>query len=280
MFGYIVPRMDKLEESQRKRYRAVYCGLCQTLGEISDRSGRLLLSHDMTFLALLLTSLEEPAEEMKAFRCPVHPVKRQTVIRNRAVDYAAAMNLLLMDMKCEDQIRDDHSRLARTERKRLGVPVEKVAALYPTQAEEARSALKALWREEQASEPDPDRLCNFSGEMLGAVFVPEWVPDFWKSCLRGLGAGLGRFVYWMDAWEDYAKDLKKRRFNPISRLNEAEKSDESIYQLLEMMIGEAAEYFEALPLEMDLDLLRNVMYSGVWQRYEALSARREKEKKI
>ena len=83
----------------------------------------------------------------------------------------------------------------------------------------------------------------------------------------------------MDAWEDYSKDQKKRQFNPLNRLSEAEKSEENVHQLLEMMIGEASEYFEMLPLEKDLELLRNVLYSGVWQKYEVLSVRREKEKK-
>ena len=32
-------------------------------------------------------------------------------------------------------------------------------------------------------------------------------------------------------------------------------------------MAEAAKAFEFLPLEKDLDLMRNVIYSGVWQRY-------------
>ena len=54
MFGYIAPRLDQLEEAQRERYQAYYCGLCRVLGERSGHSGRLTLSHDMTFLAILL----------------------------------------------------------------------------------------------------------------------------------------------------------------------------------------------------------------------------------
>ena len=36
---------------------------------------------------------------------------------------------------------------------------------------------------------------------------------------------------------------------------------------MEMLIAEATEHFELLPLEKDLDILRNILYSGVWQRY-------------
>ncbi|MBQ6506957.1 MAG: hypothetical protein IJI08_06475, partial [Clostridia bacterium] len=89
--------------------------------------------------------------------------------------------------------------------------------------------------------------------------------------------GLGRFVYWMDAWEDRDRDRKKRRFNPLAYLNPEGDPEEHIFRMLEMMIGEATEYFEMLPLEKDLDLLRNVLYSGVWQRYHLLKQRREKK---
>ena len=33
---------------------------------------------------------------------------------------------------------------------------------------------------------------------------------------------------------------------------------------------DAAEAFDALPLERDLDLLQSVIYSGIWQKFNAL----------
>ena len=277
MFGYITPRTDQLTGEQKDRYQAVYCGLCQALGELSGGSGRLLLSHDMTFLALLLGSLEEPTETEMTCRCSLHPMKERRVIRSRAVNFAAKMNLFLMDMKCEDQIRDDGSRVARAERKRLENAVRKIMAEYPGQTSESRGCLEKLWNEEMKAYPDPDRLGNLSGAMLGAIFVPDWAADIWHPALRQIGEGLGRFVYWMDAWEDKPRDRRKRRFNPLDRIAAEYQTEEEILSMLEIMIGEAAQVFEALPLEKDLELLRNVLYSGVWQKYDLLRKRREKK---
>ncbi|MCR4876651.1 MAG: DUF5685 family protein [Clostridiales bacterium] len=291
MFGYIVPKMDALTEDQKRRYRQVYCGVCRELGALSGRSGRLLLSHDMTFLALLLNSLMEPEEKTESFRCAAHPLHPREILISRAVHYAAAMNLILMDLKCEDQIRDDHSQAARAERRFLKNAAEATRQEYSLQTEGIESALNALWEEEGRESPDPDRLCNLSGQMLGAAFVPEWADPFWKPALKGLGEGLGRFVYWMDAWEDLEKDRKKGHVNPLSHwdvqdgdggsdpLKKRENLEEFVKDVLEMLMGEAAEYFESLPLEKDLDILRNVLYSGVWQRYEFLRERQEKERK-
>lgn len=279
MFGYIAPRMELLDKSQKARYTSVYCGLCYELGIISGRSGRILLSHDMTFLALLLSSLCEPEEEQNEIRCVVHPVKKRIAVRSRAICYAAAMNLILMDQKCEDQILDDRSRLAAVEKRKLRPAVKKADAEYPLQSREVREALKALWLEEKAKRPDADRLCNLCGEMLGSVFCPEWTDPFWTEELKNLGRGLGRFIYWMDAWEDLPADRKKGRFNPLDCPEYRDRDEEFIHDVLEMMIAEAAEHFETLPLEKDIDLLRNVLYSGVWQRYAALKKRREKGEK-
>ena len=44
-----------------------------------------------------------------------------------------------------------------------------------------------------------------------------------------------------------------------------------------MLIAEGAQSFEILPLEQDLDLLRNVLYSGVWQRYIMMSEKKRRK---
>ena len=37
-----------------------------------------------------------------------------------------------------------------------------------------------------------------------------------------------------------------------------------------MMVAEATEAFEQLPIILDADIIRNVLYSGVWSRYAFL----------
>ena len=60
MFGYITANMGTLDKDQQTRYRAYYCGLCRVLRENYGQAGRLTLSNDMTFLAIVLSSLYEP----------------------------------------------------------------------------------------------------------------------------------------------------------------------------------------------------------------------------
>ena len=62
MFGYVIANADSLTDEEKARYKAVYCGLCRSLGERHGLRGRLTLNYDMTFLILLLNSMYEPEE--------------------------------------------------------------------------------------------------------------------------------------------------------------------------------------------------------------------------
>ena len=64
----------------------------------------------------------------------------------------------------------------------------------------------------------------------------------------------------------------------MKRWEKEEDLEDFVKTTLEMMMGETTDCSELLPLEKDLDLLRNVLYSGVWQRFEAM--RKMNEKKV
>jgi len=277
LFGYIAPVLNALSEEQQQAYRAAYCGVCHALSRKTGAAGRITLSNDMTFLALLLTSLYEPEEEACRGRCAVHPLAPRPFVRSAMVDYAADMNLLLTYYKCQDQWADDHALAGRAGLRWLKPTLERLEAAWPRQSRVVAESLAALWAEEKQPLPSPDRLCNLSGEMLGEVFVPD-EKDLWAAELRELGRGLGRFVFWMDAWEDYDADRKRHRFNPLTGFHDREDYEAFCLDTLEMFIGEAAAHFEVLPLEKHLALLRNVLYSGAWQRYTLLNEKKERGK--
>ena len=276
MFGYIAPVLSVLSEEQKQRYRRVYCGVCHALKERHGRTGRLSLSNDMTFLALLLSSLYEPEDRLTDSRCAVHPLKAHGFLSSPMINYAGDMNALLFYYKCVDQRMDDRSLRGKAGEALFRKHSEKVRSIRPLQAEQVEKALTALWEEEKANSPDPDRLCNLSGEMLGAVFVPK-PEDIWSPVLRSVGESLGRFIYWMDAWEDLDEDLKKGRFNPLAAYRSREDYEEFCRETLELLVAEAAQSFEVLPLEKDLDLLRNVIYSGIWQRYILITEKKNRK---
>ena len=47
--------------------------------------------------------------------------------------------------------------------------------------------------------------------------------------------------------------------------------------MLCMMLGEASAAFEQLPLLVDIDILRNILYDGVWKCYRKLQEQKEEK---
>ena len=45
-----------------------------------------------------------------------------------------------------------------------------------------------------------------------------------------------------------------------------------------MMIGECARNFEILPCILDVDILRNILYDGVWKHYRKIQEKKAREK--
>ena len=53
---------------------------------------------------------------------------------------------------------------------------------------------------------------------------------------------------------------------------------EYCFNILEMMISRSSFYFEKLPLIENVELLRNIIYSGIWTKFELIKKKRMEEK--
>lgn len=268
MFGFVVADFGALTEQQLRRYRGAYCGLCRALQERHGELSRLTLNYDMTFLILLLGSMYEPEERSGSGRCIPHPLHRRDWWQSRFTDYAADMNVALAYFNLLDDWSDDRNLPALGGAKLFEKHYARVAAQWPRQCAAMEESLAALHAAESDAFSAPDAAANCFGTLMGELFSPEedsvWAPRF-----RAFGAALGRFIYMMDACVDFERDRKKGAFNPLVRLWPDGADEEAKFSLLKMMIGECAEEFEKLPLLQDADILRSVLYSGVWTQYAA-----------
>ena len=113
MFGYVTASWKELTAGEQKRYGAVYCGICREIRQRSTGIGRICLSYDMAFLALLLMSLYEPEEESGRKACRLHSVKPRPWVDNEYIRYAADMNVALGYYNCLDDWQDDGKRSAK-----------------------------------------------------------------------------------------------------------------------------------------------------------------------
>lgn len=262
MFGYIICNKSGLSEEELSRYRGVYCGVCKALKQRFGQIERFSLSFDMTFLALFLASLYEPEETRSPFFCPAHPFHKREAVENVFTDYAADMTVALTYHKCLDDWEDEKKTVRRLYGSILEKHYQKIRAQYPRQCSAIEESLRTLSKLEKETPEAVDTALHFSGGLLSEVFV--YREDFWSRSLREFGDALGRFVYLMDAAMDYASDQKKKNYNPLFYMG---KQPEEAEELLTMLIGDATQVFEKLPMVQDAHLLENILYGGVWQKY-------------
>ncbi len=279
MFGYVVPNEEELKLREYERYKSVYCGLCQTLRRRFGPAAQLALNNDMTFLALLQTALyeDDEAESMFGYRCLLHPARKMKIAAGKSLDYAADMTMLLSWGVLQDHWRDDHDPKALMRMKLMHRAIRHLKSEYPRQYRSVRHYMKALAEAEERHEKNLDVLAGLTGTMLGEIFVRR--EDPWVRGLKNTGFYLGKFIYLMDAYEDFENDLKKGSFNPYlemtgykGQMNEA--LERQIYEYLNQMMAGCAMAFEGLPLTKDKEILRNIIYAGVWKKYTALRGKK------
>lgn len=268
MFGYVTANELELKVKDYKKYKAYYCGLCQSLKEAYGLTGQVTLTYDMTFAILLLTSLYECETRTQAHRCIVHPMKKQVVLQNEMTEYAADMNLILAYYHLKDDWNDEKSVKSLAGKTILEYKVRKAVLKYPRQCKVIEEELEHLAQYEREGVMEIDLPAGCFGRLMAEMFVYKM--DHWEESLRKIGFYLGKFIYIMDAYDDLAKDIESGNYNPLKELSKAEDYEERCGQMLLMMLGECAAEFEKLPCVQDVDILRNILYDGVWKRYKKL----------
>ena len=278
MFGYIVINPKTLPRERQQRFRAIYCGLCRTLRRRHGLPGGAALSYDMTFLAMLLNALYEPEERSGRERCAPHPMKPHDYVESGVMEYAADINVMLAYFKCEDDRTDDRSISAAAGAGLLKAAYGRASRALPDKCRAIEAWLGEIHRIEASGDTRIDPPLNATGRMLGELFAYRH-GDVWEDALRSVGDGLGRFIYFMDAYDDLDADLRKGRYNPLKSLRDCPDYEQLCQSSLLMMAGDATQAFEQLPILLDADIIRNVLYSGVWSRYAQIQNNRKPRNK-
>lgn len=261
MFGYVMANKPELKIREFNRYKGFYCGLCRRLKCNHGRISQLTLTYDMTFLILLLSSLYEPREQEEKHRCVIHPGKKQSMIYNEITDYASDMNILLSYYHFKDDWVDEKKISGLCGEKAFARKAEKIAIRYPRQSKTIREQLERLLELEKNEVTEPDMISRPFGELMAELFV--YREDAFCHILKKFGFFLGKYIYLLDAYMDVGTDIKKDNFNPFKPMYQEEKFKETVMEMLDGTIREAIVEFEKLPLEMDLPILRNILYEGV-----------------
>lgn len=286
MFGYVKPEHSELLVREYEFYRSVYCGICRSMKKHTGVLSNVTLSYDSVFLALVrMLYLEDSDFSSGMHRCIAHPLKKRCMLNeNAATEYTARAFAILTYYKSLDDLSDEGAakRLAVS----LGRPIfssAKNKANLPALAELVRAKLAAITELERAKEPSIDKPASLFGELLGAVFS-EGLDEEDRLVPYSVGYHLGKFIYCIDAAEDYESDRKSGSYNPYVIAYGGEPLSDSGRETIKCAI-----LLECKKLEGAVNLLpfgkrktiesiiNNVIYLGITKRLKFLDAPRNNE---
>lgn len=229
MFGYIKVDQANLLGKEYEAYKGIYCSLCKHLGKDYSVFARFILSYDCTFYAMLALDLTPTPPCYQQGRCRFNPLKKCNYAESdtEALSLAAALSVISAYYKLLDNLHDSpwYKRIAY----RLVQPFfaswrKKAAKRYP----EIDASVKKMMENQWKAEADPDCVLDQAAEPT-AVMLSEMCAllterielrsDLDKKrtvrILSATGYFIGRWIYLIDAADDYEKDQKEHNFNPF-----------------------------------------------------------------
>lgn len=270
MYGYVRPCKPELRIKEWERYQAAYCGLCHTLRKRYGLLARLLVNYDMTLPVLMLPGAVSVCRK----RCPVHPFRRRCVCAAVGEERAADMTVILAYYKTDDEARDGRGlkKLAgKLGRFLLRRKFRRAKSAEPEFAALVADRMGVLTELERTLTADDgraalDRTADCFGDITGG-FASLAPGD--ERIWREIFYHVGRFVYLLDAADDYEKDCAAGAFNPL-RLRYpalgAQLTDDvrnSLRETLELSLARAAAAFELLSPTAHTAICANILYLGL-----------------
>jgi len=276
MLGYVTIAKSELKIREYDLYQGYYCGICKAIGRRCGQLPRLNLSYDSVFLAMVLAGLTEGKENVEQQHCIVHPVKKKPVVLDEsAIDYGADVMVILAYHKFLDDWKDDRSTLGLAGKTALAGAYKRLAKQYPDVCKKVEEALKTLSELEAAKCEKLDLVAEAFADVMEALFTGyldggSSMPE--QRILGQMGRWLGRWIYVIDALDDYPKDAEKGRYNPLLyRKNNLE----GIGNLLYNYLAEIVNAYDLLPVKRNQSIIENILLMGLRQRTDAILKERE-----
>lgn len=241
------------------------------------------LNYDMTFLGLLLDALNPEELEVSSYRCSLHPTEKKIVIHNnKALSYAAAMNISLFYYKLLDDAHDDKNFKSKFFSVLLSPYKRKFKGSIIKINEDIKKCLDNLSiLEDNKSFTSIDEICDPFSNLVGIIlrdYPYELINDCpeLRNTLYNLGYSIGKWIYLIDALDDLKSDMEKEKFNPIDFLYN---KDSLIYNKFIELIKPKIEFtilncgysckenLEKLQLNRNEDILYNIIELGLMDKY-------------
>lgn len=268
MFGYIKPDNPYLYLKDETLYKALYCGICKSIGKVCGQRARFTLSYDMAFMSAIAHNILGKDITINKERCVAHQIKKRPIAKPDEISkMLASINVILAYYKVKDDIFDEKKGNIKSSFITKGY--KKAKFLCPEVDEIVKTGYENLLSLEKQNTDSIDIVSDCFAMMMkeisGYVFG-----EFKTEFTDGLFYALGKWVYLIDALDDYDKDVKRNNFNVL--YNAYKKTDyktlitenkEDIYFIFNGIFSQIINNYKQIQTKYNTDLVVNILTRGI-----------------
>ena len=268
MFGYIQPDAPYLFKKDETLYKALYCGLCKSIGAGCGQRARTALTYDMAFMSALVHNIRHEDVNIKRAHCVLHLIKKRPIaavdditVMLGCINTALAYYKLLDDKADGDRkgvLRHLYKKGLKRAVKKHKKAVEIIENGMRAQGEIEKANCSII---EMAAEPSAVMMRELSVYALGEYSTSETEALFYD---------IGKWVYLIDALDDYDKDVKKHRFNVLfnafgaqSLAQAVEENRDELTFLFDSLFADMRMRISAIDFGFNRDLTDNIILRGI-----------------
>ena len=275
MFGYIQPDSPYLFKKDEVLYKALYCGLCKSIGAGCGQRARTALTYDMAFLSALVHNIKREDVEIKKSRCALHLIRRRPIAKkDDTTVLLGCINTALAYYKlCDDKADGDKKGILRHLYKKglkraLKKHPEAVAIIKEQIALQSEIEKAGCGIVDMACEPTAVMMKRLSEYILKEYSTPETEALFYD---------LGKWVYLADAIDDYDKDVKKGGYNVFynsfkepTKEGAVLKNKGEINFIFDTLFADMRQRLGKIDFKFNRDLTDNIILRGIPLKTRAL----------
>ena len=207
-----------------KAYKLHMCGLCHALGDAYGLPYRILTSHEMILLNMLITAQQDEEPTLVIRRCPLNPFRKVNANQGIASKFSSAVAVSLTKASYEDKVQDSPrwnfiprlinvmlnsiSRSAIQNLEQMGFETKSLLQLSVIQAKIENSKIQ-----------NPAIPTAITSAKLFEMAANLAENDHNKNILAKIGARYGEYVYLMDAFQDFPDDMQLGNYNPLRQFS-------------------------------------------------------------
>ena len=268
MFGYIQPDAPYLFKKDETLYKALYCGLCKSIGTGCGQRARTALTYDMAFMSALVHNIRHEDVKINRAHCVLHCIRKRPIaavdditVMLGCINTALAYYKLLDDKADGDRkgiLRHLYKKGLKRAAKKHKRAVEIIESGMRAQSEVEKAGCSII---EMAAEPSAVMMKELSVYALGEYSNEETEALFYD---------IGKWVYLIDALDDYDKDVKKHRYNvlykafgAVSKQQAVEENREELTFLFDSLFADMRMRIGAIDFGFNRDLTDNIILRGI-----------------